>query len=136
MMEMAIRFPGGMAVDAHFKGHQVHTDQPVASGGEDSGPSPFDLFLASLGTCAGFYVLRFCQQRQIDPSNVSLSLQVVRNPETRRMETIRTQIHLPPDFPEKYHQSVIRAADQCAVKRTLLDPPDLETVVTTEPANR
>lgn len=128
-MEMAIHFPGGMAVDARFKGHLVHTDQPAAAGGEDSGPSPFDLFLASLGTCAGFYVLRFCQQRHIDPSNVSLSLQVVRNPESRRMETIRTRIHLSPDFPKKYHQAVVRAADQCAVKEALLHPPTLETVV-------
>ena len=128
-MELTIQFPGGMAVDAHFNDQQVHTDQPVASGGDGSGPSPFDLFLASLGTCAGFYVLRFCQQRDIDTSAVSLSLRVIRNETSHRLETLRTEIHLPPDFPEKYHQAVIRAADHCAVKQALMDPPTLETVV-------
>ena len=64
-MEMVIDFPGGARVDAHFGPFTVMTDQPSKAGGEDSAPTPFALFLASLGTCAGIYVLGFCRQRNL-----------------------------------------------------------------------
>ena len=73
-MEMRIRFPGGTKVDAAFLGHVVHTDQPPASGGEGSAPSPFDLFVASIGTCAGYYVLAFCRKREIPTDGIELVL--------------------------------------------------------------
>ena len=125
---MEISFPGGAAVDAHFKGHTVHTDQPRKVGGLDSGPSPFDLFLASLGTCTGYYVARFCDLKGIDPRGVSLSLETFRDAERKRVGKIRVEIELPPEFPEKYKKAVVRAADQCTVKRHLLEPPELEIV--------
>ena len=58
-MEMIIDFPGGARVDAHFRGHTLPTDQPAGGGGEDSAPMPFEVFLASIGTCAGIYILGF-----------------------------------------------------------------------------
>ncbi len=53
-MEMQISLAGGKKVDARFKGFTIRTDQPESSGGENSAPSPFDLFLGSIGTCAGY----------------------------------------------------------------------------------
>ena len=52
-MEMVISFPGGKRVDAEFGGMVIQTDQPPQGGGEGSAPTPFALFLASMGTCAG-----------------------------------------------------------------------------------
>ena len=128
-MLMEISFRGGAAVDADFKGHLVHTDQPEKAGGLDSGPSPFDLFLASLGTCAGYYVARFCELKGIDPKEVGVALETIRDPARKRVARIRIEIDLPPDFPEKYRKPLIRAADQCTVKRHLLDPPEIETAI-------
>ena len=54
------RFGGGLKVDAEYRGFTIKTDQPFHEGGEGRRPAPFDLFLASLATCAGFYVLAFC----------------------------------------------------------------------------
>jgi ribosomal protein S12 methylthiotransferase accessory factor len=71
-MEMTIRLAGGMRVSADFKGFAIATDQPQESGGEGSAPSPFDLFLASLGTCAGFYIQSFCQKRGIPTQGIGL----------------------------------------------------------------
>ena len=62
-MEILVSFGEGMRVDARFRDHVVHTDQPKHVGGDDSAPSPLELFLTSLATCAGLYVLR-CQQHQ------------------------------------------------------------------------
>ncbi len=125
---MKITFPGGVAVNAEFDGFTVKSDQPVRAGGEGAEPSPFDLFLASLGTCAGFFALRFCQQRELATLGLGLSLDVERDPEKKLPSKVRIVINLPEDFPEKYRSAIIRATDQCAVKRSIADPPEFEVI--------
>jgi len=125
---MEITFPGGVGVNAQFKGFEIATDQPVASGGQNSAPSPFDFFLASLGTCAGFFALRFCQQRELPTTGLRLQLTSERNAETKRLDRVAITLHLPAGFPEKYRSAIIRATDQCAVKKALLDPPEIELI--------
>jgi len=127
-MSMEISFPGGVAVEARYKGFTIRSDQPEAAGGADSAPSPFDLFLASLGNCAGYFALRFCQQRQIDTSGLKLSLEFERDTQQHRLSRVIITLQLPPGFPEKYRSALIRATDQCTVKRTLFDPPAIEVV--------
>ncbi len=125
-MEMTISFPGGKKVDAEYKGQTIKTDQPQASGGEDTAPAPFDLFLASIGTCAGIYVLSFCQARNIPTEDMKLIQRMERDEEKKLITKIAIEIVLPPDFPEKYKQAVVRSAEQCAVKRHLADAPEFE----------
>jgi len=126
---MEIRFPGGAAVDAHFKGHTIHTDQPERAGGGDTGPAPFDLFLASIGTCAGYYALVFCQQRGLSTEGLNLTLGLERDPERPRLSAIKIQVQLPDDFPEKYRTAIVRSIDQCAVKRHIIEPPEILTQI-------
>jgi len=126
---MEIRFPGGKKVTADFGGFLVTTDQPVAEGGTGSAPSPFDLFLASIGTCTGYYVLSFCQKNNIPTENMRLTGNIQRNPETHLVENIRIDIYVPKDFPEKYKNAVVKAAGACAVKRHLEKPPTITITV-------
>ena len=128
-MSMQISFPGGLAVSAHIGAFQVLTDQPTTAGGQGSAQSPFELFLASIGTCAGFFALRFCQQRDLSTEGLSLTVDWQRNPETRNLQNISIMITLPDGFPEKYRSAIIKATDQCSVKKAILDPP--EFIVTT-----
>ncbi len=125
---MKITFPGGVAVNAEFDGFTVKSDQPARAGGQGAEPSPFDLFLASLGTCAGFFALRFCQQRELSTDGLSLSLVIERDPEKKLPSKVQIIINLPDDFPDKYRSAIIRATDQCAVKRSIADPPEFEVV--------
>lgn len=127
-MEMLIDFPGGLKVDAHFRGHTVETDQPPM----DSAPMPFELFLASIGTCAGIYVLGFCKQRNLPTEGIRIIQRNHANPATGLMDTIELEIQVPPTFPEQYHAALIRSAELCKVKKTLEHPPTFEvkTVVT------
>ena len=120
-----ILFPGGVKVDAKVGGHIVHTDQP-APVGEDTAPSPFDLFLTSMAACMGFYALRFCQERKIATGGLGLTLELLREPE----KLIRVHLRLPADFPEKYREAIVRAVDHCSVKRHILEPPRFEIGVT------
>jgi putative redox protein len=128
-MEMLIDFPGGDRVDAHFGAFTVQTDQPPAGGGEASAPSPFSLFLASLGTCAGIYVLGFCRQRGLPTEGLRIQERIHRNPDTHMVEKVELEIHTPPEFPEKYRPALIRAAELCAVKKHLEAPPRFEITV-------
>jgi putative redox protein len=122
-MDMVISFPGNKKVDAAFKGFTIKTDQPTMAGGDNSAPAPFDLFLASIGTCAGIYVASFCQQRGIATDNIRIVQRMLRNAEQQRIETIELEIQLPADFPEQYQQAIIRSAELCAVKKHLETPP-------------
>jgi putative redox protein len=122
-MDIEISFPGGARVDAGFGAYTVRTDQPPAGGGEGSAPTPFALFLASFGTCAGIYVLGFLRQRGLPTEGVRLIQRATRNPASGMTERVEIEILLPPDFPEKYRDAVVRAAEQCAVKKHLEKPP-------------
>jgi ribosomal protein S12 methylthiotransferase accessory factor len=125
-MEMMIDFPGGARVDAHFGPYTVNTDQPSMGGGQGSAPTPFAVFLASLGTCAGIYVLGFCQQRGISAEGVRIMQRMHSNPFTRMVEKVELEIQVPPDFPEKYYDALVRSAEQCAVKKHFENPPTFE----------
>ena len=120
---MEITFDGGKVITAHLNGHSIKTDQPVNAGGENSAPTPFELFLASIGTCAGIYVKMFCDQRNISTENMKIIQSATYNNQTRLPENITLDIQLPADFPEKYKSSVINAADLCKVKMTIANPP-------------
>ena len=125
-MEMEITFPGGARVDASFDGLTVKTDQPARGGGSGSAPTPFATFLASIGTCAGIYVLGFCQQRGLPTQDIKIIQRMASDPATGLVGKIALEIQLPPDFPDKYKAAVIKSAEQCAVKKHLEHPPMFE----------
>ena len=126
-MLIDVTFPGGLRIDAHLAGHTVNSDQREMHGGDGSASPPFDLFLASIATCMGLYALRFCQQREIDTTSLGLSLETEKDPDTKMISVIRTQLRLPAGFPPKYVRAVERSMDQCAVKKHMMEPPRFET---------
>lgn len=129
MNELIVEFPGGARVDAYYGPYTIKTDQPPMGGGNGSAPTPFSLFLASMGTCAGIYVLGFCRQRGLPTENIRIVQRMETDPRTHMISKITLDIVLPPDFPEKYREAIIRSAEQCAVKKHLEAPPQF-TVTT------
>jgi ribosomal protein S12 methylthiotransferase accessory factor len=125
-MEMIIDFPGGARVDAHFGPYTVATDQPPSGGGDGSAPTPFAVFLASMGTCAGIYVLGFCRQRGLPVDGIRIVQRMHSNPLTGMVGKVDLEIQVPPGFPEKYRPSLIRSAELCAVKKHFEQPPVFE----------
>lgn len=123
-MDMDVYFPGGKRVFADYKGFTIETDQPVAGGGEGSAPAPFDLFMASIGTCAGIYALGFMQQRGIDPEGSRLAMRTHVDPERGMIGKVDLELTLPPAFPEKYRAAIVNAMNLCAVKKHIHQPPE------------
>lgn len=122
-MEITVDFPGGDRVDAHFGPYTVMTDQPNEKGEGGSAPTPFSLFLASIATCAGIYVLGFCKQRKLPTEGLRIIQRSHRNNQTGMVESVDLEIQTPAGFPEKYLPSLIRSAELCAVKKHIEKPP-------------
>lgn len=132
-MDMKIVFPGGKRVDALIDGFTIKTDQGAAGGGDGSAPEPFTLFMASMGTCAGIFVLSFCQHRGLDTEGISLSVTREIHQEKRMIGKIKISIVVPDAFPQKYHNALIRSAEQCAVARHIEEAlPGFDIEVLTE----
>ena len=130
-MEITVTFPGNKQTSAQVGQHAVITDQPVMAGGDGTAPSPFALFLASLASCAGIYTVFFCEKRGIPLDDIKVVQHDERNPETGKVEKVTIEIVLPADFPEKYKKALIHSVDLCAVKKTILDPPEFEITTVT-----
>lgn len=129
-MDMLIDFPGGKKVSASYRGYTLLTDQPESVGGDGEAPSPFDLFLCSLGTCAGYYVLMFCKERDIETEGLSINLKTEKKKGERLISKVKVEILLPPTFPLKYRKAIVAAANACTVKKLLFTPPDFEVMTT------
>ena len=129
MDDVEVTFPGGKRVDAQIGAHVVQTDQPVEAGGAGSAVAPFDLFLASIATCAGIYVLGFCQARGLSTDGIGLRQHAEIDPASKLPHRITLELTLPPSFPEKYRVPVVRAAEGCKVKKTIAALPVIEVVL-------
>jgi putative redox protein len=128
---MEITFEEGKVVTAHSHGHIIRTDQPLDNGGGNTAPAPYDLFLASIGTCAGIYVKSFCDNRGIPAEGIKIIQSYEWNKETGLPVQIKLDIKLPAGFPEKYKASLIHVAELCKVKKTIANPPMFE-IITSE----
>jgi len=118
-MAIEVSFEGKKKVNALIDGFTVLTDQPHQAGGDNSAPTPFSLFLASLATCAGIYVKGFCDQRGIDGDGIRISMDYVYDPVQKMIVKFIMLIRVPAEFPEQYEAAVIKSASLCAVKRHL-----------------
>lgn len=117
-MDITFTLPGGARVEGQAGPFTITTDQPPAV----TAPTPFTLFLASIGACAAYYVQAFCRQRGIPVDDIHVVQHNEAGP-SGRIERIDLSVELPAGFPEHYRAAVIRSADQCTVKKHLEHPP-------------
>ncbi len=128
--KLEVSFPGGMRVDVMSKGFLIETDQPLDEGGQNSAPSPFDFFLASIAACAGYYLLAFCKEREIPLDKAGVVMTTAKDPVNKMIGEITIELLLPVGFPEKYVAAAVRAVDACTVKRHILKAPSFKIITT------
>jgi len=130
MSGFKVIFPGNKKVDIMFNQFTIKTDQSKDSGGEETAPEPFDLFIASLGSCAGIYAKSFCDARNLSTDQMHLLVDVIFKEGQKQMEQIHMVLHANQEFPEKYIKPIIKAMNGCTVKNQLHpDIPFLTEVV-------
>jgi uncharacterized OsmC-like protein len=123
---LQVRFPGRKRVDAQIRDRLIQTDQLPDEGGEGSAPQPFELFLASIATCAGVYAKDFCDAREIPIDGMVLSMSGEYDQKKRRFVKFALRLTLPEQFPEKYRKSIVRVMDLCSVKKLIVNAPEFE----------
>ena len=119
-VDMTFTLRDGARVDAHAGRFTIATDQPP----DATAPTPFTLFLASIGACAAFYVQAFCRRRGIPTDAIRVMQQNEAGP-TGHVQRVQLLVELPPGFPERYRDAVVRSAEQCTVKKHLEQPPEI-----------
>jgi len=123
-MELQVRLDGAKRVSTRIGNHEILTDQSVKAGGEDTAPAPFDLFLASIATCAGFFVQSYCANKQIDTAGIGIKLNTRRDPTSKKITTFVITIEIPPNLPAHLHKTLCKVAAQCAVTKTIESQPE------------
>jgi putative redox protein len=123
-MDIEIKILDGVKLEAKLGDYTINSDQPKDSGGQGTAPNPFEYFLASVGLCVGHYINAFCKQREIPAKDIKITEKVSRNTEGKVIFTI--EVKLPDDFPEKYKDTVLKAAEGCAVKKAIQSQPIFE----------
>jgi ribosomal protein S12 methylthiotransferase accessory factor len=121
-----VEFPGGKRVDARIGKFLIETDQSIEHGGNASAPEPFDLFLASIASCAGIFALSFCHKRELSTEGLALELACDRDPEKKMITRMTLRLTLPEGFPEKYQGGIQRAMDLCSVKKHMMNAPEFD----------
>lgn len=129
-MDIDVSFPGGKRVAAQVGDFRLVTDQPADLGGAGSAPAPFDLFLASLATCAGVYALGFCQARGIATDGLRLVQHVEYDEQSGIPRAFRLELTPPVGLPDKYRASLLRAVELCKVKKTMAALPPIMVAFT------
>jgi len=132
-MDFKVKLEGGRRVSTQIGDHQIMTDQPVKHGGDNSAPAPYDLFVASIGTCAGFYVQSYCQSKGIDSTGIDITLTLKHDLETKKISGFVTTIHVPEGLPKKLHSALKKVAEQCAVTKTIMNNPEIIVETVSQP---
>lgn len=127
--ELNVVFGANYRIDVEYKGFTVKTDQPVRDGGDGSAPSPFDLFLVSLASCAGYYALAFCKERKIPTEGLGVTMIPERGEVSKMIDRILIEVAPPAGFPEKYRAALVKSVDHCTVKAHMNRPPRFEIVL-------
>ncbi len=130
-MDIEIFFEGNKKVNARIKDQIVKTDQPIKQGGDGTAASPFDLFIVSMGTCVGYYIKAFCDERSIPTDNIKITQSLEWDRINHLVVNVNINISLPDEFPAKYRDAIISAANLCTVKRHLLNPPQVKVQLAT-----
>ncbi len=128
-MDIMVKLGEGTKVSAHFGDFVLHSDQAVTAGGTGSAPEPFGYFLTGLATCAGYFVQRFCQARDIPTDQIQIRMRNDWNAQKHAPDNFYFEIQVGEDFPDKYLDAVIRAVNECTVKKTILNQPNFAVTV-------
>lgn len=129
-MEIRVRHLDGVRFEAEARGHRVVCDQPAGNGGSDSGMTPPEFLLASLGTCAGFYAAQYLRNHHLSLHGLEVSVSAEKAAAPARLGSFHIDVSSPGLTPE-HEAGLLRAVNACLVKNTLATPPSVETVLHT-----
>lgn len=130
LMEVIAEFLGDVRFEVQARRHRIICDQPADNGGSDEGMTPPEFLLASLATCAAYYVAQYLKLRQISAEGLKVRVTAEKAQQPTRLKSFLIEVMVP-GLDERHRAPVLRAAKSCLIHNTLLNPPSIEIVVST-----
>jgi len=129
-MRVEVRYKNQLQFQAITRGHEILSDQPLANGGDDTGMTPPEWFLASLGSCVGFYAVKYLQTRGLDAAGLSIDVSAQKTLDSpARLDDIEIRLSLPIVLSDHHQQGLRKAVDVCIIHNTLMHPPRMTTQI-------
>jgi len=125
-MEVKITHLDQVKFAIQSRSHSIICDQPAENGGTDSGMTPPEFLLASLGSCAAFYAVQYLRTRNLDDSSVEVSVTAEKLKQPARIGNFKIHVTCPIALTEEQEQGVMRSVHHCLVHNTLLNLPEIE----------
>lgn len=124
-MKVKVSYEDKVRFVASARGHEVVCDQPISNKGEDSGMTPPEFLLVSLGTCAAYYAVEYLRTRNLPTEGVEVTVDAEKSSGPARMSGFRISIQTA-QLEEKHQLGIVRAVKTCMVHNTLLNIPVVE----------
>ena len=122
---MTVTHQGGDRFEITVRGHTVTVDQPDAMGGEDTAPTPTELFVASLASCVAFYARRYLSRHDLPVEGLRVEASYEMGTKPSRVSSFDVKVHLPEGVPEDRHKPLFAMVNACTVHSTLHHEPDV-----------
>lgn len=132
MTDLSVRYEDGDRLRVSIRGHELMVDQPLSDGGEDTAPTPTELFVAGLAACVGFYAERYLRRHQLttDGLEVECSFAFAAD-RPARVGDIQIRLILPDGFPEDRRKALLAVVDHCTVHNSLRQAPEVVITLAT-----
>jgi uncharacterized OsmC-like protein len=125
-MEVKITHLDQVKFAIQTRSHSIVCDQPAENGGEDSGMTPPELLLASLGSCAAFYAVQYLKTRNFAESGVEVSVTAAKLKSPARLGNFQIRVACPVSLTEEQTEGLTRSVHHCLIHNTLLSPPEIK----------
>jgi putative redox protein len=120
---MTIAWVTGVQLAVEARNHRVVVDQPLEEGGQDQGITPVELFIASLGSCIGYFAVRFCQRHKIPTAELRVTMGWDYAEQPHRVGSIRTRVELPAALDGAMKDRLQKVLEGCTVHHSITIAP-------------
>ena len=124
--DLAVRHLSGDRFAIDIRGHTITVDQPVDAGGDDTAPTPTELFVAGLASCVAFYARRYLARHDLSAHGLTVAATYEVGGRPTRVTKISVRITPPADLPTDRRDAFLAVASHCTVHNTLDEPPPVE----------
>jgi len=134
MPAVTVRYVDGDRFTIGIRDHEVDVDQPVSDGGEDTAPTPTELFVASLASCVAFYARRYLARHHLPSTGLRVTTDYRMGSHPARVSDLRIEIALDSAVPHDRRDALLAVASHCTVHNTLTHPPTIDVALADSPS--
>jgi putative redox protein len=120
MAKITTYYKGDMLFESKLGNHSIVVDVPADMGGTDRGPTPPQLFIASLGSCVAAFVAQYCERTGIDSRDMTVDVSYDKVEDPTRFVNLKVTVNMPHgECDEGRKKAILRVAQHCPVHETI-----------------